>query len=277
MRAMLRKLVTHPRGLAFWVILVVGLLTLAALALYATLLIQSLMQDFSHKHLVALLFNWQTQTGAAFAIAAALMGGAAVVHQTEDARRAEKEERRRRAMAEQAMLPFTLVGLAAYADDCAAIYDRLLMQHPTKNVIGGSLVLPALPLGVVPALGGVIAAVREEEAAPIAELATWVQIMHSRTGIDMAASAAQGRGILLRAYIPKRLADMAELYARCEQLVEYARSGTDSLASALTPNDVRQAVKLMRIASVAEVEAEITAREAGGNWPQQSFGRPPGV
>ena len=272
-RAMVRKLVRRPRGLAFWVILVVGLLTVAGLALYAALLIQSLMRDFSHKHLVALLFGWQTQAGAAFAVAAALIGGAAVVYQAEDARRAQEEMRQRRAMAARAMLPHALVEVTGYAEECAATYVPLLGLQ-VSAVVTTPLDFPPFPAGAAEALGRAIEVVTSDEAGPIATLVDELQIIRTRLRDNAAASARAGRGVLLRANIPGCLVDLAVLYARCEGLLTYARGRADAPARATAPDDVRQAVMLMPIPNSEEVEEEIAGRAADGNWPRQSYARP---
>ena len=272
MKAMVRELVRRPHGLAFWVILIAGPLTLAGLALYAVLLIQSLMQDFSRRHLVALLFGWQTQTSAAFAVAAALIGGAAVVHQTENVRRTEKEERGRKATAARAMLPHALVEVTGYAEECAAIYVPLLALH-VSAVVTTPLSFPPFPAGAAEALGQAIEVITFDEAAPIATLADEIQIMRTRLRDNAIASARAGRGVLLRANIPGCLVELGVLYARCERLLTYARDRADAPAYATTPDDVRQAVMSMPIPNSTEIELEIAAREATGNWPRQSYGR----
>jgi hypothetical protein len=61
-----------------------------ALLLYGALFLRSMgRHGWTLDHLTALLFLWQTQTAAAFALLAALVGSAALVHQTLAAQRRE--------------------------------------------------------------------------------------------------------------------------------------------------------------------------------------------
>jgi hypothetical protein len=75
-------------------LLVVGTPTLAALVLYGCLFVRSMLRHWTLEHLIALLFLWQTQMGAAFAIAAALLGAGAILYQTETTQRLEEARRK---------------------------------------------------------------------------------------------------------------------------------------------------------------------------------------
>lgn len=71
------------------------------------------------KHLIELLYLWQAQTGAAFALAAAVLGAIVIPHQTGTTRRLEETRRTRRADTLRAVLPLILTELADYAANCA--------------------------------------------------------------------------------------------------------------------------------------------------------------
>ena len=53
-----------------------------------------MLRHWTLEHLIALLFLWQTQMGAAFAIAAALLGAGAILYQTETTQRLEEARRK---------------------------------------------------------------------------------------------------------------------------------------------------------------------------------------
>ena len=75
-------------------LLVVGTLTLAASGLYIFLFLRSMHRHPTLEHLIVLLSLWQTQTGAAFAIAAALLGAVAILYQTETTQCLEEARRK---------------------------------------------------------------------------------------------------------------------------------------------------------------------------------------
>ena len=75
-------------------LLVVGTPTLAASGLYIFLFLRSMHRHPTLEHLIVLLSLRQTQTGAAFAIAAALLGAVAILYQTETTQRLEEARRK---------------------------------------------------------------------------------------------------------------------------------------------------------------------------------------
>jgi hypothetical protein len=75
-------------------LLVIGTPTLAASGLYIFLFLRSMHRHPTLEHLIVLLSLWQTQTGAAFAIAAALLGAVAILYQTETTQRLEEARRK---------------------------------------------------------------------------------------------------------------------------------------------------------------------------------------
>jgi hypothetical protein len=78
-----------------WVALAVLVPTMVAAVVYFGLFLRSMARhDWAWDHLTTLLFLWQTQTGAAFALAAALIGSAIILDQTQAARRQEEDRRR---------------------------------------------------------------------------------------------------------------------------------------------------------------------------------------
>lgn len=81
-------------GLWLQVALVASVLTIVVAGGYGWLFLRSWARhDWALDHLTTLLFLWQIQTGAAFALAVALIGSAVILDQTQAARRQEEERR----------------------------------------------------------------------------------------------------------------------------------------------------------------------------------------
>jgi hypothetical protein len=105
-----------------------------------------------------LLFLWQTQTGAAFAIAAAGVGARVILDQTATTRRLDERRRERRATALRAVLPLDLMELTDYTSKCAAIYGDLLARPNQFNIHAPDLPFPPLPEGLASRLTELIEA-----------------------------------------------------------------------------------------------------------------------
>jgi hypothetical protein len=109
--------------------------TLAAFGVYVWLFVRSMNRHhWALEHLIALLYLWQTQTGAAFALAAAGLGAIVILHQTGSTRRLEEMRRERRAAALRAMLPLDLMELITYAATCARMFARYVVRGKTLAV-----------------------------------------------------------------------------------------------------------------------------------------------
>ena len=117
-----------PVGVAVLVVTALGL------GLYGWLFVRSMIRAFTLDHLTTLLFGWQTQTGAAFALAAALIGASVIVQQTTAAENRAETRRERRASALKAVLPLLLAELIDYAGQCAKIAGEVL-QHADRRAV----------------------------------------------------------------------------------------------------------------------------------------------
>ncbi len=254
--------------------IVVAVPTLVATGVYGWLFLRSLVRDPTLEHLIALLFLWQTETGAALAVAAALIGAAVVLDQTATTRRLEECRRARRATALRAVLPLMLTELADYAARCAAINARLLARQSSSPIISPGLGFPSLPLDIVGQMTDLISASKPNHAKPLIILMRRLQIHHARMRDTQRRAWGKDGSILVRANVVHRVIDSAEVYARCEKLFQYARSNTDAPAPAISPNDVQLALFLIPtgLPDVKEMGNEIDrlARvgENGARWPE---------
>ena len=269
----LRRLMRRP-NLMTTIGFLVAAPTLATLGLYSWLFLRSMLRDPTLKHLITLLFLWQTQIGAAFAIAAALLGAAVILHQTATARRLEEKRRERRVAALRAVLPLALMQLSDYAASGAKIHAALLGQPKTQRIKASGLQFPSLPDELVSRLTELIEATDSDRARPLIILVRRLQIHHARARDTQMRSTAQQGSILVRTNVVGRVIDAAEIYARCEKLFVYARSDADVPVAAVSPDDVKNALLLISasLTDMEELEQGIKRRESedqnGPSWPE---------
>ena len=112
------------RSLVWLLVTCIALIFAGLAGTYLWLFVQSMLHQPTREHLTTLLFLWQTQTGAAFALAAAFIGAVAVLHQTTATARRSDARRGRRATALRAVLPLMLSELIGYTEWCAKIMGR---------------------------------------------------------------------------------------------------------------------------------------------------------
>lgn len=256
--------------------ILVGLPTLAALGLYGWLFVRSMLRNPTLEHLIALLFLWQTQTGAAFAVAAAILGATVILHQTATTERLETTRRKRRAAALRAAFPLALMELADYAANCAAIHAGLLAQPKTSPIRAPNLQFPPLPDGLVRHLTELIEATESDHARPLTVLLRRLQIHHARARDTQRRAADQDGNILTWHNVVRRVIDAAEIYARSEKLLAYARGDTDTPPAAISADDVRTALLLIlpEHSNMAELQQEIKVRCAAATAPAITSRRP---
>jgi hypothetical protein len=247
--------------------------TVVMLGVYGWLFLRSMLRQPTLEHLIALLFLWQTQTGAAFAVAAALIGASVVLHQTATTRRLEETRRERRAAALRAVLPMALTELGDYAVRCAEISATLLTQPNGERIEDPGLRFPPLPAGLVDRLTELIEASEPDHARPLIVLLRRVQIQHARLRETERRASGQGGSILVRARVVGCVIDAAEIYARCEKLFAYARGTAKAPATIISSDDVKSALFPMRpgLSDTDEVKKEIDRYalvDQNGGWPE---------
>jgi hypothetical protein len=269
-RRMWQRLTDAIGGIGAMVVLVP---TLLALLVYVVLFVRSVIRQPTLPHLIALLFLWQTQTGAAFALAAALIGAIAILRQTGATKRREEGRRERRANALRAMLPLMLSELIDYAAHCADILAEVIELKPAPWRWPIDQQIPPLPSGFVGQLTDLIEAIPLDYARPLVTLVKRAQIQHSRA-LDLQQrilSPRQGE-IVVRANLLLCLIDATEVRARCERLFPYARGEMSAPPAAVSADDVQRAAFLaVRASLLDEVAAEIDryAASKAVSWPDE--------
>jgi hypothetical protein len=262
------KIKNNWKKRAFWgVSLIVSVPTSILLALYVWLFTCSMWHHPTWEHFKILLFIWQTQIGAAFAVAAALLGASVIYHQTKTTERIEKVRRDRRALALRSVLPLALTELSDYAENCAQINSRLLAL--SGPIIHLNLNYPEVPSGLVDLLTELIEAIDRDHAKPLSILINKIQVQHAKARGTARRAARNG-------VVPQRLIDgvidAAEIHARCKKLFDYARSDADKPATPITPRNVKEALLLMDtgFSNIGEIEVMIDRKVSlpGTAWPE---------
>jgi hypothetical protein len=254
---------------------------------YVGLFLRSMVRLLTLPHLIALLFLWQAQMGAAFALAAALIGAIAIVRQTEATERRAEERRQRRATALRAVLPLLLSELNDYAASCANIFAQVLESNedapwtwPTGKAAPGSttfatgvpVMIPPLPSGLVGQLIDLIETIPPDHARPLVTLVKRVQIQHSRALAlqQRILSPRQGQ-MVVRSNVLACLIDAIEVHARCARLFPYARGEIMAPPAVVSTDDVQGSALLAVYAPVLdEVAAQIDHyATTQTSWPNQ--------
>ena len=270
---------------------VVLAVTAAALAVYFGLFERSMLRQPTWEHLIALLFLWQTQTGAAFAIAAALIGAIAILRQTAATEDRAEDRRKRRASALRAVLPLMLAELSDYAADCAGIFGEVIRGYDAHAKLNAdvSTFRASSPLGVIqkddwpfdqrigPLPSGfteqlidLIETIPSNHARPLVALIRCVQIQHSRAETWQRDILSNDREkTVVRDNLVDSLIDACEVQVRCDALFAYARGevaqppatiSADAIAARaffLVPNDP----------PLGEVKEKINRLATTDTWP----------
>jgi len=278
--------------------------TLLVLLVYVALFARAMLRQWTLKHLITLLYLWQTQTGAAFALAAALVGAIALVRQTTATERRAKTRRARRAAALRAVLPLMLTELTDYAERCVTIFSAVLKRNLTSLAlnpaersapqqlwwVADDEQLPPLPERLVEQLIELIETSEPDHARPLILLARSVQLQHARARElrgrvvrrrDVPQGGAtrrdDGAQVITRANVVDRVIDAAEVLARCEKLFGYARGDAESPPAPISADDVDKAMQQMRTARALlneeqwerEFERYAAAETQLRPWPEQ--------
>lgn len=214
--------------------------------------------------------QWQTLISSGLAILAALIGAGFVYHQTRQARRFELDRLGRRHAAARSTLPLVLSSIMEYARTVARDLRRLYLAAPGNHIEREALIaweIPPLPQGETAALAEVIEAASNEVAKVIADLLGRLQVQVGRLrGLhaDVVAGTA-GRRNILKSEIEEYIQDIADIHARCELLLDYARREADTVQPMPLAADKLRALFLMGFHEGAfdNVKATITRRGPG--------------
>ena len=277
------RLLTDANGTTGFVVLAP---TLLALLVYVGLFTRSMLRQPTLPHLIVLLFLWQAQTGAAFALAAALIGAIAIMRQTGATERRAEERRERRATALRAALPLMLSELLDYSKRCADIFAEVLepsvdpglrppgpgrpWDWPTyEHLPLTPALLPSLPSGFVEQLTDLIEAIPPDHARPLVILVRRVQIQHARAlNLQRRILSPREEETVVQMNVHLCLIDAIEVRARCDRLFPYARGGMQA-PPAVSADDVqRAAFQIVRASLLDGVAAEIDRYAAArASWP----------
>jgi hypothetical protein len=265
------------KKIAPWRVLAITALgTVVLLGPYIILFILSMLRHATLKHLIALLFLWQTQTGAALAIVAAITGGGFVLYQTTEARRLDQDQRIRKIYALRGLLTHDLAELTNYCRKGAELFVSLFVFDPTNPtgkpyIRAIELDIPSPPPGVVDRVASLIENCEPDQMRPFVLLLERIQIQHaSAKGVKFRAAMENG---VARTDIISCLVELAKIYARCSRLFKYARAEKLSSVEITNADDVKQAVVPMLwgtdLSAVAEIHAAIDRRAANVKepWP----------
>ena len=196
------------------------------------------------------LDHWQTLVAGLMAIAAALVGGFFVNGQVQLARRQEDERMRRRHAAVRAIMPLTLSALMEYARLCGRALRVLHLSSPRSDVRSAEVAdfeLPPVPGDRIAALADVIEASPPEVGRVIARLLSKLQVQDGRLR-SIKAEILDPHGHLRSApkvMLEDFIIDAADLYARCEGLLDYAREASDEAGGEPAAAGLRRALTLM--------------------------------
>jgi hypothetical protein len=199
---------------------------------------------------ITVLDHWQTLVTGVLAIVAAFIGGGFVHYQTQMARVADRDRLTRRHAAARSTLPIVLSGMMEYARHVGAGLRRLYLSSADDSVPRDAIVgweIPLLPTDATRALSEVIEAASNEMAEVISDLLSQLQVQNVRLrGMkDDAIVGTPGRRNLLKIELDSYIIDIADIYARCEALLGYARRETDTANADPSSEDLRRALFLM--------------------------------
>lgn len=216
---------------------------------------------------VAIANKWQTLISGGLAILAALIGAAFVYHQTRQARLFELDRLGRRHAAARSTLPLVLSSVMDYARAVGRDLRQLYLAAPANHIQREALIaweVPPVPQGETVALAEVIEAASNDVAEVIADLLGRLQVQAGRLrGLhaDVTAGTA-GRRNILKSEFDEYIQDIADIHARCELLLDYARRETDTVQQAPLAADKLRALFLMGFHECAfdAVKATISRR-----------------
>lgn len=215
------------------------------------------------------LDQWQTLVSGLLAIAAALVGGSFVLAQVRQAAGQEKERLRRRHEAARATLPLTLSGLMEYARGCGRAL-RVLHLSSRGPAIGRAAFeafeLPPVPATAVPALAEMIEASSPEVAEAIAALLRELQVQDGRLRSmkrEMLDPHAHRRNVP-KSELHEYMLDVADVYGRCEALLDFARNESEVAGSTPKAVDLKRALFLMGYHEAAFDELKALAERRHG-------------
>ncbi len=237
--------------------LIYGLAICAALSivLYSALFVFSMYKNFSYAHFVGLLFLWQTQIGASFAILAGSLAASVVLEQTSSARNIEKQKRANRKEALRAILPLALMKMSDYAEQSVDLCEDMITN--SRNGLGQNSTHKAtdIPNDWILTLTEFIEHSDDADRQPFIETIKKTQIQHSRVkGLVARVDGKKPHQIALRQNAIESCIDSLEIHARASRLFEYSRGDRDNVPHSLSKDDVKTSARLLLTPGQYETE-----------------------
>ncbi len=211
--------------------------------------------------------RWQTLIAGLIAIGAAFIGGYFVNAQIKLTKAQEDDRRRRRHAATRATMPLTLSALMEYARLCGRALRQLYLATPGEAARAEQMTgfdLPPVPGDKIAALAEIIEAGDPAVGEAIADLLSNLQVQDGRlrsTKADILDPHNPLRSIMKRE-LETYIIDAADLYARCEGMLDYARRTAETVGGEPSAADLKRALTLMSFHEAAfdPVKATIDRR-----------------
>lgn len=210
--------------------------------------------------------KWQTLASGVLAIVAAIVGGGFIYNQTRQTRSIESDRLDRRHKAARALLPLVLSALIDYSRSVAAdLKNFYLASH--GNVVDRNALnawqIPPVPHDEIRTLTDVVDAASNEVATAIADLIGDIQVQAAR----LRGLQSETR-ITSKTDLEEYILDVAEIYAQCENMFDYARRETDIVQPEIKYEDIRRSLRLMNFYDAQFGELmETVARRYPQNQP----------
>ncbi|NIJ42356.1 hypothetical protein FHS78_002650 [Parvibaculum indicum] len=193
--------------------------------------------------LISCLAKWQTLISGSLAVLAATGGSAILIYQIRQAKSFESDRLDRRHKAARALLPLVLSALIDYSRSAAADLKNFhLASH--GNVVDRNALnawqIPPVPHDEIRTLTDVVEAASNEVATAIADLIGDIQVQAAR----LRGLQSETR-VTSKTDLEEYILDVAEIYAQCENMFDYARRETDIVRPEIKYEDMRRSLRLM--------------------------------
>lgn len=199
----------------------------------------------------AWLQGWQTLTGALVALLAAYIAFRNTKHSLNQAARLENNRRGRKHAAVRAVLPLALAQISGYAERSARALNELLGKCTGETLphrTAPETLVQSPPTETLKTLADFIEYSDTLDVRVLEATAAWIQIHDSRVRglFDDNRSAGSGH-VIVRSEIEGHIIDAASIYAGAASAFDYARRREETLPTELSWDDVRSALRNMRV------------------------------